>query len=84
MPCRKRMACVGGYIPHVAKGKSLILFLRENKYPEKPFRTLEWKNGEFKRCQGKGNREQNGTEIIDFLEYAAEKLKTRLGMKEAV
>ncbi|GEM_PF-2905752 len=76
--------CVGGYIPHVAKGKSLILFLRENKYPEKPFRTLEWKNGEFKQCQGKGNREQNGKEIIDFLEYAAEKLKTRLGMKEAV
>lgn len=75
--------CVASYIPHVAKGKSLILFLRQNEDPGKPFRTLEWKNGKFKQCQGKGNCAENGEEITDFLEYAAAKLIKRLETKKA-
>ena len=73
---RERRACW-------LKGKSLILFLRQNEDPGKPFRTLEWKNGKFKQCQGKGNCAENGEEITDFLEYAAAKLTKRLETKKA-
>lgn len=75
--------CVQSYIPQVADRSTLILFLRKKDMPEKSFRTLEWKNNEFKQCQGKSNQEKNGKEILDFLDFAQKKLIERLGEKKA-
>lgn len=66
--------CVGSYIEAVADRTTLIFFLRKKTEPEKPFRTLEWNQRRFVQCQGVGNREKNGKEIRDFLEYARDRL----------
>ena len=70
--------CVAGYIPAVAEGKTVILFLRKKESTKIPFRTLEWKDGDFKQCQGKGNREENDEKILKFLEFARERIRERL------
>ncbi|MCL2630805.1 MAG: PcfJ domain-containing protein [Firmicutes bacterium] len=48
--------CVGSYIGRVAKGTSIILFLRKTTKPEIPFYTIELSE-EFQlvQCRGKGN-----------------------------
>lgn len=75
--------CVRSYIPQVADKSTLILFLRKKESPDKPFRTLEWKNNKFKQCQGKSNNEKNGKEILDFLGFAQKKLAERLDEEKA-
>lgn len=46
--------CVGGYAEQVAKGETIILFIRKEAEPEKPYFTLEWK-GKLVQCRGMKN-----------------------------
>lgn len=47
--------CVGSYVQRVAKGETVILFIREKDHPEEPFYTVEIKDGKVSQCRGKYN-----------------------------
>ena len=46
--------CVGGYVNNVVDGKTIILFIRKEEEPDKPYYTLEWK-GRVIQCHGMCN-----------------------------
>lgn len=46
--------CVGTYMEKVAKGETMIFFIRQKTEPEKPFYTLEWR-GRVIQCRGSHN-----------------------------
>ncbi len=46
--------CVGGYVDMVAKGETIILFIRKESNPDEPFYTMEWK-GKVIQCRGSRN-----------------------------
>lgn len=47
--------CVATYADKVAKGKTLILFIRQVEAPNTPFYTLEWKDHKVAQCRGYRN-----------------------------
>ena len=46
--------CVGNYRDKVARGETMIFFIRREEEPEKPYFTLEWK-GKVIQCRGSHN-----------------------------
>lgn len=50
--------CVGGstYVEGHRNGKTTIIFVRQAKQPDKPFYTLEFKNGKIVQLRGKHNK----------------------------
>lgn len=46
--------CVGTYVDRVAKGQTIILFIRKEIAPDEPYYTLEWK-GKVVQCRGSHN-----------------------------
>lgn len=47
--------CVGSYIGRMADGETVIFFIRQIDKPEKPFFTMEIKNGKIIQIHGKKN-----------------------------
>jgi len=47
--------CVATYANRVAKGQTLILFIRQVEAPNTPFYTLEWKDHKVAQCRGMRN-----------------------------
>lgn len=47
--------CVGSYVDRVAKGETLILFVRRSTKPDEPYFTLEYRDGKVAQCRGKNN-----------------------------
>lgn len=47
--------CVGGYVERVARGETMILFVRKAKEPDKPYFTMEWKDNHIVQCRGSHN-----------------------------
>lgn len=47
--------CVGSYVERVARGETMILFIRKEGKPDEPYFTLEYKNGKVVQCRGKNN-----------------------------
>lgn len=47
--------CVGSYVDKVAKGQTIILFVRKKENPDTPFYTMEWKNNHVEQCRGERN-----------------------------
>ena len=47
--------CVATYADKVAKGKTLILFIRQVEAPNTPLYTLEWKDHKVAQCRGYRN-----------------------------
>ena len=47
--------CVGGYCDRVAKGETSIFFIRKKEEPNKPYYTLEYRDGKVIQCRGKRN-----------------------------
>ena len=56
--------CVGGYVESVAKGSTMILLIRRAEEPDKPFYTLEWKNGKVIQCRTTHNKSYTTDEQI--------------------
>lgn len=50
--------CVARYANSVAMGKTMIFFIRKTEHPEKPFYTLEYKDGFVQQNRGKSNCER--------------------------
>lgn len=46
--------CVGSYAEKVAEGKTIILFIRKEDNPDKPYFTMEWQ-GKVIQCRGNNN-----------------------------
>ena len=78
--------CVGsydqGYMKRYSEGKTDLLLIRKVDAPDKPFYTVEVRNGQVIQCQGK-NHSSKTKEVTEFMEaFKAEKLskktKTRI------
>ena len=48
--------CVGGYVDSMARGETVILLIRREEAPDKPYYTLEWKNDRVIQCRTKNNK----------------------------
>jgi len=60
--------CVKSYIDDILSGKTIIMFIRMNYCPEKPFYTLEIRNNQLRQCHGALNRNINKVrELEEFL-----------------
>ncbi len=70
--------CVGTYIERVAKGKTIVLFLRKKEKPQEPYYTVEVNPTDFKveQCRGKYNKSMTREikKIID--KFSEDKLKS--------
>ena len=47
--------CVAGYTTRILRGETSIFFIRKAAEPEKPFYTLEYRNGKIIQCRKKEN-----------------------------
>lgn len=64
--------CVATYAERVAKGETMIFFIRKETEPEKPYFTLEWKNRVI-QCRGQNNCDMT-PEVRAFIEVFQEKI----------
>lgn len=64
--------CVGTYVDKVAKGETMIFFIRQESDPDKPFFTLEWK-GRVVQCRGYRNCDMT-PEVKAFVNIFQEKM----------
>lgn len=64
--------CVGTYRDRVAKGETMIFFIRKETEPDTPYYTLEW-NGRVKQCRGFRNCDMT-PEVRAFVEIFQEKM----------
>lgn len=69
--------CVGTYVDRVAKGETSIFFIRKAKEPDKPYFTMEWKNGDIVQCRGSHNCGMP-PEVKAFTEAFKEKMTTQM------
>lgn len=65
--------CVGNYRDKVARGETMIFFIRKEEEPEKPYFTLEWK-GKIIQCRGFRNCDMT-PEVKAFAMLFQEKMK---------
>lgn len=63
--------CVGTYVDKVARGETMILFVRRKEKPEEPYYTLEYQAGRVVQCRGKNNR--SASQEVDAFVKAFEK-----------
>ncbi len=64
--------CVGGYVDRVARGETMILFVRKVSAPDVPFYTLEWNKDHVAQCRGMRNSDM--TEDVSAFVQAFERL----------
>ncbi len=64
--------CVGTYRDRVARGDTMIFFIRREEEPDQPFYTLEWKS-RVVQCRGFKNCEMT-REVKAFVEIFQEKM----------
>lgn len=62
--------CVGSYINTVIKGKTKILFFRDNDNIDKPLITLEVRNGVLRQYKGRQNRKPTKAEMNEIMKWA--------------
>lgn len=68
--------CVGTYVERVAKGETMILFVRKESDPLEPYFTLEYRGGKVIQCRGKNNCSMN-KEVKAFVKAFEEKMNTK-------
>ena len=74
--------CVGGYVSRMAAGETAILLIREENDRERPFYTLEWREGRVVQCRTRNNKSYREDERVSafvdaWAEWAAQKSKKR-------
>ncbi len=70
--------CVGTYVERVAKGETMILFVRKEAAPDVPYFTLEYKGGKVVQCRGRNNCAMT-KEVKAFVEAFERKMKEESG-----
>ncbi len=73
--------CVASYLDRMAGGKTCILFIRRKEEPEKPFYTMEVREGKIIQCRGKNNCDM--TEEVQEFVQAFKRKKLRQAEKKA-
>ena len=73
--------CVSTYAKSVANGKTMIFFIRKIESPQKPFYTLEYRDGKVIQNRGQHNCAET-KEVIEFKKRWLEKIKTVKRRKE--
>jgi len=69
--------CVGTYAPRYAKGETDLLLLRKVDEPDKPFYTMEIRNGSIAQCRGLNNCSPTA-EVQAFIDlFVSKKLLTK-------
>ena len=76
--------CVGRYLDRIYEQKSVILFLRKEQEPDKPFYTVEYANERIVQYQGFDNKPVPGYEIpvANFIRRYQETINRRLGKEK--
>lgn len=59
--------CVDSYVPQVAKGSTVILFIRRKESPDKPYVTVEVRKNKIVQVRGFGNKNPE-SDVTDFVE----------------
>jgi len=59
--------CVKTYIKAMSDGECVILFVRRKEEPDKPYVTVEIRNGRIAQCRGFANKDPE-KEVWDFME----------------
>jgi len=70
--------CVGSYVDRVARGDTVILFIRQSNNPTEAFCTMEYQNGHIIQVRGKSNAkttEQVDTFTKEWLEWTKQPKK---------
>ncbi len=73
--------CVGSYVERVAKGKTMILFVRKESEPNVPYFTLEYRDGKVIQCRGKNNCSMT-TDVKAFVKAFERKMQPKDETKE--
>jgi len=69
--------CVGTYISRIARRETTVLFLREAANPDKPFYTIEVKDGNVRQVRGLNNCEAT-PEVKKFMAKWEKTIKARI------
>lgn len=69
--------CVGTYRDKVAKGETMVFFIRREADPDRPYYTLEWK-GKVVQCRGMRNCSMT-PDVREFVETFQEKMEQYAG-----
>lgn len=72
--------CVATYVDRVAKGETMILFVRKAKEPDKSYYTMEWNGEEIIQCRGFKNCDMT-PEVKALTKVFEEKMKKKLESK---
>ena len=72
---RRMHNCVGSYTNRIAEGKTLVFFIRKLNDPTASFVTMEYCNGEVIQVRSNYNKNVEDTNIINFVDAFAEKLR---------
>lgn len=75
--------CVGTYVERVARGETMILFIRKDSDPDTPYYTLEWQNNQVVQCRGSHNKNMTA-EVKAFVEVFEKKMLENIGKKKKV
>ena len=73
--------CVGTYVERVAKGETMILFVRKESEPSSPYFTLEYRDGKVIQCRGKNNCPMTG-DVKAFVKAFERKMQAEDKVKE--
>lgn len=74
--------CVACYIERIAKGETVVLFIRKKENPEEPFYTFEIQNKQIVQIRGFANKDPE-QEIINFVnEWKKEKLGKKIKISD--
>lgn len=65
--------CVGTYVERVARGETMILFIRRVTEPDKPYYTMEWRNNRVVQCRGSHNKDMTA-DVKAFVEVFEKKM----------
>lgn len=75
--------CVGTYVERVARGETMILFIRKAADPDTPYYTMEWQNNRVVQCRGSHNKDMTA-EVKAFVEVFEKKMLENIGKKKKV
>lgn len=73
--------CVGTYVERVAKGETMILFVRKVDAPDEPYYTLEWNGSKVIQCRGFKNCDMT-PEVKAFVNVFEKKMQDAVSRKE--
>lgn len=73
--------CVGTYVERVAKGETMILFIRKTAAPDESYYTMEWRDNQVIQCRGFKNCDMT-PEVKAFTQVFEKKMLDSINKKK--